>query len=260
MIDNRNLMSEDGEITDSRSPTAMRVLVAEDYAPLRQTLVEGLREAGFAVDDVADGKRALLKARQEPYDVVVLDLQLPEMDGLSVLRTLRREGIGHAVLILTARDGIEDRVRGLDAGGDDYLVKPFAFEELLARVRALVRRSYADRTVEMVVGPIRIDTAARHVTCHGRTVDLTAREYALLEYLARRKGQIVAREDIWNHVYDFSSTATSNVIDVYVGYLRRKLDRVLALDGPSCIQTLRGRGYRMVELSAAGEDDEGAKP
>ena len=220
----------------------MRVLVVEDFEPLRESLVSGLREAGLAVDEAGDGVRALTKARQDTYDAIVLDLALPEMDGLTVLKTLRDERIDHPVLILTARDAVHDRVRGLDTGADDYLVKPFAFEELLARLRALVRRGYGDDSARIDVGPITIDTAAQRVRRDGEEITLTAREYGLLEYLARRVDEVVSRDDVFNHVYDFSSTATSNVIDVYIGYLRKKLDTP---GTDFCIETLRGRGYRL---------------
>jgi len=226
----------------------MRVLVVEDFEPMRQSLEAGLREAGFAVDAVGDGERALARVRKDPYDAVVLDLMLPKMDGITVLKTMRQEGRDQHVLILTARDAVQDRVKGLDSGADDYLIKPFAFEELLARLRALVRRNYGTRDTTLRVGDVEIDTAAQKVTCRGELIEMTAREYGLVEYLAQRAGEVVTRDDIWNHVYDFSSTATSNVIDVYVGYLRRKLD---APGRGSCIETLRGRGYRMIDPAKA---------
>jgi DNA-binding response OmpR family regulator len=225
----------------------MRVLVAEDFSPLRESLVEGLREAGFAVDEAEDGGRALTKVRQDPYDAVILDIMLPKIDGFEVLRTMRSEGIDYSVLILTARSEVDDRVRGLDSGADDYLIKPFAFEELLARLRALVRRNFADRSVRLELRDLAIDTSAQRVTRRGKDIELTAREYGLLEYMARRAGEIVTRDDVWNHVYDFSSTATSNVIDVYIGYLRRKLDEP---GRPSHIETVRGRGYRMTKATS----------
>lgn len=233
----------------------MRVLVVEDFQPLRQSLETGLREAGFAVEAVADGAHALRKLEQDPFDAVVLDLMLPKVDGLTVLRQARQQGFNQPILLLTARDAIEDRVTGLDSGADDYLVKPFAFEELLARLRALVRRGYENRQVTLTLGSLTLDTAAQRVHCRGVEITLTAREYALLEYLARRAGEVVTRDDIWNHVYDFSSTATSNVIDVYVGYLRRKLDEP---NGPSLIQTLRGRGYRLRFGPTSADDEAGA--
>ena len=220
----------------------MRLLVVEDFQPLRETLETGLREAGFAVDSVSDGEHAMRKIANDPYDAIVLDLMIPKIDGMTVLKTLRSGGSTIPVLILTARDAVDDRVKGLDGGADDYLVKPFAFEELLARVRAMVRRNYESRQVEITIGGLKIETAAQRVFRDGDEIEMTAREYALLEYLARREGEVVTRDDIWNHVYDFSSSATSNVIDVYIGYLRRKLD---SPDKDSYIQTLRGRGYRM---------------
>jgi DNA-binding response OmpR family regulator len=170
---------------------------------------------------------------------------LPKVDGLSILRRLRAEGRPAHVLILTAKDTLADRVRGLDMGADDYLVKPFALEELLARVRALARRAYCVKNPSIEVGDIRIETAAQRVWRGKEEVRLTPREYALLEYLAMRRGEAVSRTDIWEHVYEFNSEADSNVVDVYVGYLRRKLDR---RGRPSVIQTLRGRGYSIGDL------------
>lgn len=217
----------------------MRALVVEDYGPVRDAVVEGLAEHGFAVDSSADGEEGLWFAEQHPYDVIVLDLMLPKRDGLSVLRALRARGSAVPVLVLTARDGVDDRVHGLDSGADDYLVKPFAFAELLARVRALVRRRYAATPV-VRVGDLEVDTTKRAVRRGGVEIALSAREYALLEYLAMRAGELVTRTEIWEHVYDFHSEAHSNVVDVYIGYLRKKLER----DGaPRLIQTRRGHGY-----------------
>jgi len=218
----------------------MRVLVVEDYAPVRTAVREGLAENGFAVDVASDGEEGLWLAQSNPYDVIVLDLMLPKLDGMGVLRKLRADGSQVAVLVLTARDQLDDRVKGLDLGADDYLVKPFAFVELLARVRALVRRRYEMRDPTICVGEVEIDTARREVRRAGEPVALSAREYALLEYLAMRSGQVVTRTDIWEHVYDFHSEAHSNVVDVYIGYLRKKLER----DGaPKLIHTRRGQGY-----------------
>jgi len=218
----------------------MRVLLVEDYPPLQKSVARGLCEAGFAVDVTGDGEEALWYARGNPYDVIVLDLMLPKLDGLSLLRQIRTEGRQTHVLIMTAKDAVADRVAGLNAGADDYLVKPFEFEELLARVQALVRRSYYRKDPVVLVGPLHIDTASQRVSRDDEELQLTAREYALLEYLALRAGEVVTRTDIWEHVYDFHSEATSNVVDVYIGHLRRKIDRP---DGPSLIETLRGRGY-----------------
>jgi DNA-binding response OmpR family regulator len=217
----------------------MRALVVEDYAPVRAAVVEGLAENGFAVDSASDGEEGLWLADQNPYDVVVLDLMLPKLDGLSLLKKLRANGSTTPVLLLTAKDGVDDRVRGLDTGADDYLVKPFALAELLARVRALVRRRYDIRDPIIRIDDLEIDTTKRIVK-RGDVIVLSAREYALLEYLAVRTGQLVTRTEIWEHVYDFNSEAHSNVVDLYIGYLRKKLER----DGSAkLIHTRRGQGY-----------------
>ncbi|HEU0035875.1 MAG TPA: response regulator transcription factor [Kofleriaceae bacterium] len=218
----------------------MRVLVVEDYAPVRTAVASGLVDHGYAVDTANDGEQGLWLAECNPYDVIVLDLMLPKLDGMTVLQRLRAEGARAAVLVLTARDGLDDRVRGLDLGADDYLVKPFAFAELVARVRALVRRRYERTDPVIRIGDVDIDTGRREVRRGGETIVLSAREYALLEYLAVRAGQVVTRTEIWEHVYDFRSDAHSNVVDVYIGYLRKKLER----DGaPKLIHTRRGQGY-----------------
>lgn len=220
----------------------MHVLVVEDYPPLARAVAQGLREAGFAVDATGDGEEGLWLATSGDYDVIVLDLMLPKVDGLAVLKRLRAQGRPAHVLILTAKDTVADRVRGLDAGADDYLVKPFAFEELLARVRALARRAYCIKTPRLKVEDLRIETPTQRVWRGKEEVHLTPREYALLEYLAMRAGEAVSRSDIWGHVYEFTSEADSNVVDVYIGYLRKKLHR----DGrPPLIHTLRGRGYTL---------------
>ena len=218
----------------------MRALVVEDYAPIRNAVTEGLAENGFAVDAACEGEEGLWLAQNNPYDVIVLDLMLPKLDGLTILKRLRKAGADIPVLVLTAKDAVEDRVAGLDLGADDYLVKPFAFSELLARVRALVRRRYDTRTPTLCIEDLEIDTVKRLVKRAGEFVVLSAREYALLEYLAVRTGQLVTRTEIWEHVYDFRSDAHSNVVDVYIGYLRKKLesDRL-----PKLIHTRRGHGY-----------------
>ena len=224
----------------------MRVLVIEDFPPLARSITQGLGEAGYAVDLAADGEEASWQARSTPYDVIVLDLMLTKVDGLTVLRQLRQKGDAAAVLILTARDQISDRVAGLDAGADDYLVKPFAFDELLARVRALVRRRYQVPDGLIRIADLELNTVARTVTRAGRPIVLSAREFALLEYLAMRHGHVVTRTEIWEHVYDFASDASSNVIDVYIGYLRRKVDDEGAL---KLIHTRRGVGYLLGAVS-----------
>ena len=218
----------------------MRVLVAEDHAPLARSLANGLREEGLAVDLTGGGDEALNLARNNPYDCIVLDVMLPERDGWSIVRQLRRDGVSSPILLLTARDAVEDRVKGLNLGADDYLVKPFAWDELVARVQALIRRGAGQTEPTLRVGDLEIHTAAKAVRRAGRDITLSAKEYALLEYLARRQGQVVSRSDIWGHLYDQVDQASSNVVDVYIGYLRNKIDR----DYPvKLIQTRRGFGY-----------------
>jgi len=220
----------------------MRVLVVEDYWPLRNSIVQGLREAGCAVDSAADGEEGLWLARSNDYDAMILDIMLPQLDGLSILQSIRSEGLATPVLLLTARDTVRDRVTGLDRGADDYLVKPFAFAELLARVRALARRRYERPDPIVRVLDLELNTSTHAVRRKGVAVDLTAREYALLEFLAMRSGEIVSRLDIWEHLYEFHSEADSNVVDVYIGYLRKKLER---RDLPKLLHTHRGLGYRL---------------
>ncbi|MDH7598473.1 MAG: response regulator transcription factor [Sedimentisphaerales bacterium] len=222
--------------------TGMRLLVIEDYQPLRHSLVSGLQEHGFAVDSAADGEEGLWHATTNDYDVIILDIMLPGLDGLEILKQLRAKNKQTSVLILTAKDTLQDRVTGLDLGADDYLVKPFSFQELLARTRALIRRRYAQKNPTIQLGDLFIDLISQRVWLAGQEIRLTAKEYALLEYLAMRAGQVVSRTDIWEHVYQFESTASSNVVDVYIGYLRKKLDRPRK---PSLIQTIRGRGYML---------------
>jgi DNA-binding response OmpR family regulator len=215
----------------------MRALVIEDYTPIRTAVRDGLVDHGFAVDVADNGEDGLWMATQNPYDVIVLDVMLPKLDGLSVLRKLREGGSKVPVLLLTARDAVEERIGGLDLGADDYLVKPFAFLELLARLRALVRRRYDQTTPLLRAGDLTIDTAKRIVRRRDDLISLSPREYALLEYLAMRNGEIVTRIEIWEHVYDFHSEAHSNVVDVYISYLRKKLGP------PPVIHTKRGYGY-----------------
>ena len=218
----------------------MRLLLVEDYRPLQESLAKGLREAGFAVDTTGDGQEGLWYAMGNEYDVIILDLMLPGMDGLEILKRIRGQGRKSHVLILTAKDTVRDRVAGLDLGADDYLVKPFAFEELLARVRALLRRGYREKNPCIQIKDLRIDLTTRSVYRGSEKIGLTPREYALLEYLAMRAGEIVSRTDIWEHIYEFKSAATSNVVDVYMGYLRKKLET----EGkPKLLHTLRGQGY-----------------
>lgn len=219
---------------------AMRVLIVEDYEPLRLATAKAMREAGHAVDIAADGPRGLELGLGGQYDVIVLDLMLPGMEGLEVLRSLREGNVQSDVLVLTAQDTVEDRIKGLDAGADDYLVKPFDMGELLARTRALVRRRYERKAPVIEIGNVTVDTVARSARLAGALVELTAREYALLEYLALRKGQVVSRQEIREHLYDGRSNTASNVIDVYISYLRSKLE---GPGHPKILHTKRGQGY-----------------
>lgn len=224
----------------------MRVLVVEDYELLRESVCQGLQEAGFAVDAASNGEQGLWHARSNPYDVIILDLMLPRLDGLTLLQELRKQGSSSHVLVLTAKDTAADRVKGLNMGADDYLVKPFVFEELLARVHALVRRKYGTKSPVLQVADLQVDTVAHTVTRSGRRIDLTAREYTLLEFLAMRTGQLVTRTDIWQHVYELHSDAQSNVVDVFIGHLRRKIE----LPGlPRLLHTRRGHGYILGETA-----------
>ncbi|HEX8523972.1 MAG TPA: response regulator transcription factor [Tepidisphaeraceae bacterium] len=218
----------------------MRILVIEDYDLLRDSIVQGLREAHFAVDEASDGEQGWWHAQTGAFDVIILDLMLPRLDGLSLLKRLREKKVDSHVLILTAKDSIEDRIKGLDIGADDYLLKPFAFGELLARVRALVRRKYEAKSPVIQVEDLELDTLTRSVRRSGERVDLSAKEYALLELLANRAGQVVTRSDIWEKIYDSQADALSNVVDVFIGHLRKKIER----EGlPRLIHTRRGIGY-----------------
>jgi two-component system copper resistance phosphate regulon response regulator CusR len=218
----------------------MRVLVAEDHPALARSVANGLREEGYAVDLTFRGDEALQLILANPYDCVVLDVMLPEKDGWAILQSMRRRGLDTPVLMLTSRDGTDDRVKGLNLGADDYLVKPFEWEELLARLRAVIRRGHGRGSAVVTVADLEIDTTAKSVRRGGQPILLTAKEYALLEYLAHRAGQVVTRQDIWAHVYDQYDEAASNVIDVYIGYLRAKVDKG---HGIKLIHTRRGLGF-----------------
>lgn len=214
----------------------MRLLVVEDERDLAQTLRRALEEEEFAVDVAEDGEDALFKIREMPYDAVILDLMLPGLDGWTLLQTIRAAGIRTPVLVLTARDMIDDRVRGLNLGADDYLTKPFALAELIARIRAMIRRAYGNPVPTIELGELTIDTASRQVRRSGTLIDLTAREFAILELLTRSRGSVVARSTICEHIYNEDTDVLSNVVDVHVAALRRKL-------GPEVIRTRRGEGY-----------------
>jgi len=227
----------------------MKILLIEDYRPLRESVARGLREGGFAVDATGDGEEGLWYARTGDYDVIVLDLMLPKVDGLTILKRLRQQGSSVHVLILTAKDTLSDRVGGLRLGADDYLVKPFAFDELLARVQALVRRKYGAKSPEIRVGDLVIDTTARSARRAGEVIALTSQEYALLEFLALRAGQVVSRTEIWEHIHDFAAEPASNVIDVYIARLRRKTEQDR---WPRLIHTRRGAGYVLGRANRRG--------
>ena len=220
----------------------MRVLLVEDHKPLVRALRQGLEEEGFAVDVAYDGEEGNFKAQTANYDVIVLDLMLPKEDGLTLLKRWRREGMKSHVLVLTARNSIEDKVRGLDLGADDYLTKPFELGELLARLRALIRRGHQVKDPLMRIFDLEIDTAARSVKRGGQPIHLTPREYALLQFLAYHRGKVVTRSMIWEHLYDEHDENTSNVVDVYIRYLRNKLDQGFE---PPLILTRWGEGYML---------------
>jgi len=220
----------------------MRVLIVEDQPKLAALLARGLREEGHAADVAERGEDALWMAPAASYDAIVLDIMLPGIDGFETCRELRRLGVWAPVLMLTARDSVDDRVTGLDAGGDDYLAKPFSFDELLARLRALTRRAPTERPVTIEVGDLRLDPAA-HRAWRGETeLGLSAKEFALLELLMRRPGSVLSREQLLDGAWDMSYERRSNVIDVYIRLLREKIDRPFGSDS---IETVRGVGYRL---------------
>jgi len=219
----------------------MRLLLAEDSVRLRQTLAVAFRRTGYAVDETGDGADALWMAKEGTHDAIILDIMLPGLDGLSVLRDLREAGNETPVLLLTARDAVPDRVLGLQAGADDYLAKPFALEELLARVQALCRRRYGKHNPRLILADLLIDTGSRTATRGGVPVDLTAREYAILEYLMHRKGDVVSRTEIESHVYDDLVSPLSNVVDSAICVLRSKLS--VGENPVPLIHTRRGQGY-----------------
>jgi two-component system, OmpR family, response regulator len=220
----------------------MRLLVVEDESRLALLLKRGLEEQGYAVDVSGDGAEALWLASETPYDTIVLDVMLPSLDGLELTRRLRAKRQWTPVLLLTARDAIDDRVSGLDAGADDYLVKPFSFAELVARVRALVRRSRVERPTVLQVGDLRLDPARRRAWRAEAELNLSPKEFALLELFLAHPGEVLTRGRILEHVWDFAHDPTSNVIDQYVAYLRRKIDRPF---GRADLETVRGFGYRL---------------
>ncbi|HEV8572527.1 MAG TPA: response regulator transcription factor [Actinomycetota bacterium] len=230
----------------------MRVLVVEDEVKMAGLLKRGLEEEGYAVDTAGDGREALWLATENSYDAVLLDVMLPDLDGFEVCRRLRDAGRWSPVLMLTARDGVPDRVSGLDAGADDYLTKPFSFAELLARLRALVRRGTPKRPPVLRVGDLTLDPSTRRVARGDGPIELTAKEFALLEYLMRHPGEVLSRTRLIEHVWDFAYEGDSNVVDVYIRYLREKVDRPFGADS---IETVRGAGYRLREEQADAASD-----
>jgi two-component system, OmpR family, response regulator len=219
----------------------MRVLVVEDDETIASFVIKGLREAGFAADHARDGQEGLDLALAQPYDAAVVDLMLPGLDGLGLIRALRERGIRTPVLILSARRSVDDRVKGLETGGDDYLTKPFAFAELLARVQALIRRSTGTaEPTRLVVGTLELDLLSRQCRRDGRAIELRPREFALLEYLMRHAGRVVSKTMVMAHVYDYRFDPHTNVVDVLVHRLREKVDRDFE---PKMIHTVRGMGY-----------------
>ncbi len=220
----------------------MRVLVVEDSRRLAGIVKRGLLEEGYAVDNAYDGEEAEYMAESTPFDLIVLDIMLPKKDGLSVCRDLRAKKVNTPILMLTAKDSVEDKVTGLDSGADDYLVKPFAFSELLARLRALLRREVLPKVQKLQIGELALDPQSREVWRNGDRVDLTAKEYAILEYFMRRPNAVVTRTMLGESVWDYEFDGISNIIDVYVRRLRRKIDRA---GQESLLQTVRGAGYRL---------------
>jgi len=220
----------------------MRILLVEDEPQIADFIARGLSEDGHSVDIARDGEEALEWPSAADFDIIILDVMLPSIDGIEVCRTLRGQGLRMPILMLTARDAVEDRVRGLDSGADDYLIKPFAFTELLARVRALSRREPALLGTKLEVGDLVMDTATRHVTRAGAELELTAKEFALLEYLMRHPNQVLSRTVIAEHIWNYDFDNVTNVIDVHVKNLRKKIDE--GFEG-KLIQTVRGAGYRL---------------
>jgi len=218
----------------------MRILVIEDHTTLRGSLVQFLREASLVVDSTGTGDEGLWYATEHPYDVILLDLMLPVIDGMEILRKLRKKQIAVFILVISARDGLEDRLEALNAGADDYLTKPFPMAEALARIHALLRRKYAKKDPLLTIGDLAVDPLRRTVSRAGNAIELTALEYRLLEYLAFRAGEVVSRTEIWEHVFEDSSGGNSNATDVYVGYLRKKLNTG---NLPNLIHTRRGQGF-----------------
>ena len=230
----------------------MRVLIVEDSVKMAGLLKRGLEEEGYAADVESMGEGGVWAATENPYDAIVLDVMLPDFDGFEVCRRIRDAGRWVPILMLTARDAVEDRVRGLDVGADDYLLKPFSFGELLARLRALMRRGASERPAVLSCGDLSLDPATRVVRRGDTPIELTAKELSLLEFLMRHSGEVLSRSRIIEHVWDFAYDGDSNVVDVYIRYLREKVDRPF---GRQSIETVRGAGYRLKEERADARAD-----
>jgi len=224
----------------------MRILVVEDETSLLKIIAKRLAEEGYSVDSAKNGREAEEYIYSSGYDCIILDIMVPFIDGLSLLRRMRNKKITTPVLFLTAKDSIEDRVTGLDTGGDDYMVKPFSFDELLARVRALLRRKEEQRDIVLAAGDLELDTLTRMVRRAGKTIDLTQKEYSLLEYLLRNKDIVLTRSQIAENVWDYDFDYGSNIVEVYIRYLRRKIDESF---GKKLLHTKRGRGYMISDKS-----------
>jgi len=222
----------------------MKLLIVEDEKDLALTLKKGLEENSFAVDVCYDGEEGLFMAENYPYDVLLLDIMLPKMDGLAILNTLRKKKIDIPVVMLTARGEVEDRIKGLNIGADDYIAKPFDFSELLARLRSVIRRSKGKPSPVIVIGDLTIDTNAREIRRGGRDIKLSAKEYNMLEYLALNKNRVIGRTELMEHIYESDGDPDSNIIDVYINYLRNKIDKDFAVQ---LIHTVRGAGYVLKE-------------
>lgn len=223
-----------------RTKLPMRILLIEDYTPLRDSILDSLVQAGYVVDATASGDEGLWYAKNHDYDAIILDIMLPEVDGLTILRTLKKLGDATPVMIISARDAIDQKVEGLDAGASDYLVKPFALSELHARLRAQVRKRYGQSGEAIEIGDLVLHVNQKRVFRSGEEITFTRREYGLLEYLAHRMGQVVTRQEIWDHVYEDLEGGSSNSVDVYVSYLRKKLN---AGGKANLLHTRRGQGY-----------------
>ena len=234
----------------------MRILVAEDEKDMNRLISRALEKEGYGVDSCYDGEEAMEYLESADYDGAVLDIMMPKKDGYQIVKELRQKGDDTPVIFLTARDSIADRVKGLDLGADDYLIKPFDFDELLARIRVMTRRKTGQKTSTMIIGDLIIDTASQQVSRGGRNIELSAREYAILKYMALNKGRVLSREQIEDHVWNFDYEGGSNVVDVYISYLRKKID---GSSEEKLIHTAWGRGWLLREADKKPESDPGSE-